>query len=421
MLVLLGGVGDVPRDVGLQTRKTDFAPRLGVAWRVNELTVLRTGYGLTYNPLPFARPLRGAYPLTIHNTYVSLNSWQPFGTLATGIPEFTGPGPNQSSAPLPNTATMRTPDPDNVHRGHIQSWNVSIERRLPFDMSVNAAYVGTKTTRGFANIELNVSPPGGGEAGRVFFAEFQRTASTTSFGGWNRGNYHAMQVQLSRPFKNNLLVRGAYTLGRTFNMTDDDGTAGFDYNAPEVFERNYAPAGFDRRHTFTLASTYRLPFGNEQGTGWVNALVRDWQVNGSVAAYSGTPFTVTASNTALDQRGNLQTADLVGEVTRVGIGPDEPYYDPSAWANVTERRYGNTGRNQFRGPGFWTLNMSVFRTFPLPGRARLQFRAEGFSIANQPQWSNPVNSVTSGSFMRITGTRGDGGARYVRFGLRVEF
>ena len=67
----------------------------------------------------------------------------------------------------------------------------------------------------------------------------------------------------------------------------------------------------------------------------------------------------------------------------------------------------------------------VFRTFPLSGRAKLQFRVEGFSLANQPQWSNPVNSVTSGSFMRITSTRGDpttgGGARYVRFGVRVEF
>jgi hypothetical protein len=419
MNVLLGGVGDVPRDVGLKTGKMDFAPRLGVAWRVNPLTVVRSGYGLTYNPLPFARPLRGAYPLTIHNTYVSLNSWQPYGTLAQGIPVFAGPGPGESSTPLPNTATMRTPDPENVGRGYIQSWNVAVERRLPFDMSVNAAYVGTKTTRGFANIELNVSPPGGGEQGRRFFAEFGRTASTTLFGGWNRARYHSLQLQLSRPFKNGLLVRGAYTLGTTLNMTDDDGTAGFDYNAPEVFERNYANAGFDRQHTFTLAYTYRLPFGVENGNTLLNALVRDWQINGSLAAYSGTPFTVTASNSALDQRGNLQTADLVGEVRRVGIGPDEPYYDPSAWANVTEARYGNTGRNQFYGPGFWNYNMSLFRTFPIHDTIRMQFRVEGFSVTNHPQWSNPNGSVTSASFMRINGTRSS--ARYVRLGVRLEF
>jgi Carboxypeptidase regulatory-like domain len=419
MEVLLGGVGDIPRNVGLRTRKTDFAPRLGVAWRFNPMTVVRAGYGLTYNPLPFARPLRGAYPLTIHNTYVSLNSWQPYGTLEQGIPEFTGPGPDQGRTLLPVTATMRTPDPDNVHRGYIQSWNAAFERRLPYNMSVNVAYVGTRTTRGFANIELNVSPPGGGEQGRVFFAEFGRTASTTLFGGWNRGQYHSMQVQLTRPFRNNLMLRGAYTLGETFNLTDEDGTAGFDYNAPDQFERNWAHAGFDRRHTFTIAYTYRLPFGSDSGYTLANFLIKDWQVNGTFAAYSGTPFSVTASNTALDQRGNLQTADLVGEVRRVGIGPDEPYYDPAAWANITTARYGNTGRNQFYGPGFWNYNMSLFRTFPLQGRVRLQFRAEAFSVTNHEQWSNPNGSVTSTNFMRITSTRG--GARNARVGLRLEF
>jgi hypothetical protein len=425
MQVLLGGVGDVPRSVGLKTGKTDFAPRLGIAWRVNKGTVARAGYGLTYNPLPFARPLRGAYPLTIHNTYVSLNSWQPYGTLEQGIPVFTGPAPGEGRVPLPSTATMRTPDPDNVNRGYIQSWNAAFERQLPLNMSLNAAYVGTSTTRGFANIELNVSPPGGGEQGRAFFQQFTRTASTTLFGGWNKGRYHSMQLQLNRPFRNGLLLRGAYTLGKTLNMTDDDGTATFDYNAPEVFGRNYAPAGFDRRHTFTMAYVWQLPFGNAGRTTVLNALVKGWQLNGTFAAYSGTPFTVTASNTALDQRGNLQTADLVGELTRVGIGPEEPYYDPTAFANVTERRYGNTGRNQFRGPGFWNYNMSLFRSFPLAGRKRLQLRVEGFSVTNDPQWANPNGSVTSGSFMRTTSTRGStdatSGARYVRFGLRFEF
>jgi hypothetical protein len=423
MQVLLGGVGDVPVNVGLKTRKTDFAPRVGVAWRLDDRSVVRSGYGLTYNPMPFARPLRGAYPLTIHNTYVSLNSWQPYGTLQQGIPEFTGPGAGVGVTALPTTATMRTPDPDNVHRGYIQSWNAAFERQLPFDMSVNAAYVGTKTTRGFANIELNVSPPGGGEAGRLFVPKFGRTASTTLFGGWNKAKYHSLQLMLNRPFKNGLLLRGSYTLGKTLNMTDEDGTAGFDYNAPEVFERNWAPAGFDRRHTFTFAYAYQLPFGRGDGHTLVNELVRGWQLNGTLAAYTGTPFTVTASNSALDQRGNLQTADLVGPLKRTDeVGPDTPYYDPTAFANVTERRYGTTGRNQFYGPGYWNYNMSLFRTFAMPGRTRLQFKVEGFSVTNHPHWSNPTSgnlSVTAANFMRITGTRG--GARNVRLGLKLDF
>jgi len=422
MEVLLGGVGDVPRNVGLQTSTTDFAPRLGAAWRFNNLTVARAGYGLTYNPLPFARPLRGFYPLTIANTWVSLNSWQPYGTLADGIPAVPGPEPGQSRVPLPSTTTMRTPDPDNVNRGYIQSWNTSVERKLPFDMSVDVAYVGTKTTRGFADVELNVSPPGGGEAGRRFFAQFRRTASTTLWGGVTRTMYHSLQVQLIRPFKKGLMVRSSYTLGKNWNMADQDGWVSVLYNAPEVFERNYAPSGRDRRHSFTLASTYLLPFGERASKSLLDEIVRDWQVNGTFVAYSGTPFTVTASNSALDQRGNQQTADLIGDLKRVGVGPDEPYYDPASFANVTEQRYGNTGRNQFYGPGYWNLNMSIFRTFRLTQRKRLQVRFEGFNIQNLPRWNNPNNSVTSGSFMRITGTNiSNPGNRYFRFGARLDF
>ena len=420
MEVLLGGVAGIPRNVGLKTSKTDFAPRLGVAWRINPRTVARTGYGLTYNPLPFARPLRGFYPLTIANTYVSLNSWQPYGTLQSGIPELTGPAPGQGRVPLPSATTMRTPDADNVRRGYIQSWNVALERRLPFDMSVNAAYVGTKTTRGFADLELNVSPAGGGEQGRAFFRQFGRTASTLLWGGITKAQYHSLQMQLTRPFKKGLLLRGGYTFGKTMNMADQDGWVGVLYNSPDVFDRNYAPAGFDRRHSFTLAYAYQLPFGGpERDTTFLNALAKGWQINGTFAAYTGTPFTVTASNVSLDQRGNQQTADLVGELRRISNGVDEPFYDTSAFANVTEQRYGNTGRNQFYGPGYWNYNMSLFRTFPLQGRQRLQFKVEGFSIANNPQFSNPNPSVTSGSFMRITGTRAS--ARNVRVGLRFEF
>ena len=189
-----------------------------------------------------------------------------------------------------------------------------------WDMSVNAAYVGTQTTRGFANIELNVSPPGGGEQGRIFVAEFGRTASTTLFGGWNRGKYHSMQLQLTRPFKNGLLLRGAYTLGKTLNMTDDDGTSGFDYNAPEVFERNYALAGFDRLHTFTMAYSYRLPFGSENGNTLLNALHQGLAVERFDRRVFRDAVHRDGEQHGLDQRGNLQTADLVGDVMRLGIG-----------------------------------------------------------------------------------------------------
>jgi hypothetical protein len=129
---------------------------------------------------------------------------------------------------------------------------------------------------------------------------------------------------------------------------------------------------------------------------------------------------VTASNTSLDQRGNQQTADLVGELRRVGDGVDVPFYDTEAFANVTEQRYGNTGRNQFYGPGYWNYNMSLFRNFGLGGSKRLQVKFEGFALGNNPRWGQPNASVTSSSFMRITSTHASS-ARNARVGLRFEF
>ena len=253
----------------------------------------------------------------------------------------------------------------------------------------------------------------------MFFAQFGRTASTTLFGGWNRAKYHSMQVQLTRPLRNGLLLRGAYTLGETLNLTDEDGTAGFDYNAPEVFERNWAHAGFDRRHTFTLAYTYRLPFGSDSGNTMLNLLIKDWQVNGTYAAYSGTPFSVTASNTALDQRGNLQTADLVGEVRRVGDRPRRAVLRSGGMGEHHDGPLRQQRAEPVLRPRVLELQHVAVPDVPDQGRMRLQFRAEAFSVTNHPQWSNPNGSVTSSNFMRITSTRG--GARNARVGLRLEF
>ncbi len=419
MEVLLGGVGDVPSNVGIRTRATDFAPRAGVAYRLNDRTVARAGYGLTYNPLPFARPLRGFYPLTVANSYVSLNSWQPFGRLADGIPDFAGPPANESHVPLPDQTIMRTPDPDNVHRGSIQSWNVAIERRLPWHLSLTTSYVGTKTSRGYADREMNWSGPGGGESGRQFFDEFGRTASTFLWGGWTRANYHSLQIALDRRMNAGLFLKGAYTYGKAMNMADDDGWVELTFDSPSQFARNYAPAGFDRSHNFSIAYVYQLPFGQNGARSILAALVKDWQVNGTFQAYTGTPFTVTASNTALNQRGDQQTADLVSDPEWLGPSSEHPLYDPAAWANVTQVRYGDTGRNSIRGPGRWLYHMSLFRTFPLSQRMRLQFRLEGFSLTNHPQWGNPESGdVTSANFMRYISV---GGARNVRVGLRLSF
>ncbi|MBI1872693.1 MAG: hypothetical protein HYS05_02245 [Acidobacteria bacterium] len=159
------------------------------------------------------------------------------------------------------------------------------------------------------------------------------------------------------------------------------------------------------------------------------AVVRDWQVNGVFGAFSGTPFTVTASGTVLNTPGNTQTADLVGTVTTLGkIGSSGTYFDPAAWEQPTGIRFGNTGRNQFRGPGGWNLDFSVFRSFPMRETSRLELRIEAASVLNHPVFANPNTNRNSGTFMVISGIAGGTGLtnaayieRQVRLGLRYSF
>ncbi len=104
-------------------------------------------------------------------------------------------------------------------------------------------------------------------------------------------------------------------------------------------------------------------------------MINDWQLNGIVAGFSGSPFTVTADGTSLNTPGNTQTADLVGPVTKIGaIGAAGTYYDPAAWAQPEGVRFGTGRINQVRGPGGWNLDLSVFRSFPLGGTHRIEGR-----------------------------------------------
>jgi outer membrane receptor protein involved in Fe transport len=426
--VLLGGLGGTPKNLGIKVSKTLFAPRLGAVYRLNDDTVFRTGYGITYNPLPFSRPLRGFYPLTLAADYFADSPYGWATTLEKGIPDVVGPNLSSGRIPLPNEYLMRTPAAD-VSRSRIQSWNVAVERRLPYQIAVDVAYVGTAKNGGFADIDANASDtPGGGSQSRPFYSTLGRTNSVLLWGPITKSRYHSLQVALNRPFKGGLMLKGAYTLSRAKNETDDDGWAGLMWNAPSLRSRNYALAGYDRPQIFQMAFVYELPYKTSTGHRGARLILGDWQINGIYSAYSGTPFTINASGAGLNMPGNPQTANLNGSYTVIGKKGDAGFYfDPKPFSQPAGTTLGNTGRNQFRGPGNWNFDFSVFRGFPIGGGAkRAEFRVEFFNLTNGTKWGNPDSNVNSGTFGR-TYTVGDSardfgsGERQIRLGVRFQF
>ncbi len=414
--VRLGGVGGNSDDLGIKVSKGLFAPRVGLAYRVNDDTVVRAGYGRTFNPLPWSRPLRGFYPLTIAYSGAGVNGFTPYGTLAQGLPGAPNPDLSSGVTPLPRGVDMRWADPNNVERGTIDSWNAFVERRLPLDVALSVGYVATATNDGYADWNVNYAESGG-NANRQYFAQ-AGNAALNLWGARTKARYHSLQMALNRPFKNGLLLKGAYTYSKALNMADDDGWVGLSWNQPSQMHRNYARAGYDRPHMLQLGFVYELPWARES-EGVVAQLIKNWQVNGIYSFVSGTPFTVGGDNGLLQQVAGTQTANVTGEL-KGGFGeagPNEPWYDPTQFSQPGNA-WGNSGRNAFRGPANWNLDFSVFRAFPI-GRYRLEFRAESTNVFNHTQWANPVTGLTDPNFMRIRSLARD--PRRVQLGVRFAF
>jgi len=428
--VLLGGIGGNPSHLGVTTSKKLFAPRIGVAYQVNDKTVVRTGFGITVDPLPLARPLRGFYPLTVGSNFAGNSSFASAGSLATGIPSICCPDISSGIVPLPPQALERSVGPGELKRGYIESWNFIVERKLPANFIVSAGYVGTHTVHQFADLDLNSSLPGTGAAGQLYNRpQFgNRTASTLFWQGFLSANYNALQVSINRQFSHGLLVKGAYTYSKAIDYTDDDGWAGLTWNDPNILRRNRARAGFDTPQIFQLAYVYELPFGKGKSMasngGVAQAVLSGWQTSGIFSAISGQPFSVTSS-AALNAVGQTETPNQVGAIRKLGgIGSGSPFYDPSAFADPATNTYGTVGRNTLMGPGSVNMDFSLFRTFKFTERFDLQFRVDAANLFNSPHFYNPGvndsnNNLGSGSFLEITSTKND--ERQFRLGLRLSF
>jgi hypothetical protein len=211
-------------------------------------------------------------------------------------------------------------------------------------------------------------------------------------------------------------------------IDNDDGGLRFFINQ----HRNYAPTDFDRKLNFEQSFTYELPAGRGHkfmNSGVAAMALGGWKLSGIISAVSGTPFTVLANGGTLNTPGTAQTANLVGPFRILGgKGPNSPWFDPNAFPNTTPgpgsgqptgctgQTYpnctpglGNTGRNQFRGPGYIQDNLSIFKAFPIFREAAIETRLDAFQMSNTPQFNNPnAGSISATNFGTITSTLGSG-------------
>jgi Carboxypeptidase regulatory-like domain len=421
--VIIGGRGNNPRNAGTEAIKVMFAPRIGMAYRMNDKTVFRAGYGITNDPYPVSRPIRSPYPAVIVDEYIGTgNAFA--GDLRTGLPSVKFPDVSSGTIDIPNSVSTNSLQPGKFRRGYIQSFNFTFQRELGAGFVIQSGFVGTRSIRQaltYFNYNAGIVP-GAGNAGRALSPigvnvdrNFFIPMATQKYNGW--------QNNLTRRFSSGFLTFN-YTLSRTRGINAGNSDQGLRFYVPSQFSKNNAVADFDRTHSVSTAITYQLPFGQGKkfaSSGAASKVLGGWQINPTMQAYSGLPFIVAADGASLNAPGNTQIADRVGTDNKLrGVGLGAPYYDPTAYKAVTDARFGNMGLNELRGPRYFLMNLGVFRQFSMSERVNLQFRAEALNLTNTPTLNNPnANVSTPANFMQITGAAGT--QRTIRFGLRLAY
>jgi hypothetical protein len=446
------GVGNVPDDCGVKLSKKLFSPRLGIAYRISDSFVVRTGYGITYDPISLARTFRTNYPMLLAFNITAPNSAVPAGLLKDGIPPTPQIPINNGTVAVPGNVNVLTLG-DRFRRPYIQSWNLVLEKEIGWGFTASAGYVATRTVGQSGQVNLNAGLVGGGAASQPLNQKFGRVASTSLQDGMANSHYDSLQTSLKRRFSNGLQLQANYTWSKAIGLSglglDNDGAISI--NEPNFRHLNRGLLSINVPHNLQFSGGWELPFG--KGKRWLNnnavvsALTGGWQLSWLYGAFSGLPFSVSASGTSLNAPGSTQRADQVKpEVMKLGgIGAGTPFYDPTAFMPVNSTRFGTVGFNTLQSPGTSNLDLGVFREFRITEGIKLQFRAEAFNATNTPHFAAPggdasaptrdaqgnilINPATGlprlNGFMEITNTRQFGregiDERLFRFGLRISF
>lgn len=433
---LVAGYGNISNSAGVTATWKNFAPRIGVAYRLDDKTVLRAGFGTTIIPFP-DNAYAFNFPVKQNNAFTATNNFLPAGSMAAGLPDkivFTVPDNgiiDGSNAVLKNSSLFSVPF--NLREGKLHSWNFAIQRDLWWGFTAEAAYVGNVGRGILDRLDLNAATalgaglPGNDNAARPLFQKYGRSASVTTWIPVNTHGYNSLQVKVDRRLKQSLLVTTSYTLSRAINYHDENGNV----DSPADFSRSLGLAGFNRTHSFVQTFVWDVPFARRTH-GLAKLVLGNWQLSGLFARQSGTPLDITANGNNLHAPGNTQRADVNGTQRILGnTGPGQLYFDTSVYSTPAATRtgpngvlyapFGNLNRNGsgLNGPSWLNLDASITKRFKFTERFGGELRADVFNALNHPNFNNPSTSLTSSTFGQINGTAS--APRTVLLGMRFTF
>jgi hypothetical protein len=445
----VAGVGGIGLDGDIKN-KINFAPRLGITYQLSEKTVVRMGYGRSFDigvfGSTFGHAVTQNLPVLARQQLNAPANFERVFNLAQGpvAPTFPAVGSNgRFPAPDGVVASLRT-DPQRLP--YLDAWNLTVQRQLTQDVSAEVGYVGNKGTHVFAgdgpDVDFN-------QPTLVGFPNIPRDNRRPFFRGpvggygaaygWTQGvrylcncsdnNYHSLQSKFIKRYSHGYSLLATYTLQRLRNHGGDQ----------YFFDRSleYGSPEWARTHTVTMAATVELPFGRGKKYGGdiskgLDYIVGGWQFNAAGVIASGQHLNVSYRDAGQDRDVGPNRPDVTGDINEGG-GSQERWFNAtpigssgSAFGRPARGTFGNMDRGSLIGPGLWNVDASLFKRFKFTERTNVELRIEAANVFNHVTLGNPDTQIgvpgnNNANAGRITGTGPNWQARNLQFALRVQF
>lgn len=407
------------KDCGCILDKNNFAPRLGLAYKINDKTVIRASAGLFYGEADIVTDGSAWARQTPDFTEIATPTFDnvtPVTLVRDGFLPVTLP----AAEPLPNTGASASYQ--KMPSQYAAQWFIDIQRQLPAEMVWSVGYQGSSTSHLVYRLDVNNPGPHPSIPAAQRRLRPDRTGVTIGEPGAN-ASYNALVSRLEKRFSKGLTFLTSYTWSHNI----DNNTQFLDtnlFNVANVYDRSAerSSANIDMRHSFTSSVTWELPFGKGRafGSNWgavPDAILGGWQMGGILTLRSGFPFEVTFP-------GDPQNTGTTNRGDRIASGKlDNPtidnWFDQSAFVISAPGVYGTTGRNPLVGPPGRSFDLMLGKRFVMPWEGHsMQFRFEAFNFTNTPRFGQP----NGGMLGAATGTINQADEpRRIQFGLKYLF